>query len=112
MGVPRWRTTVAAALVLVAAWVLRAWLPASWPAAGRTLGGLADLAAAGTGAASCALAIGRAGNRRARIAWCCQAMACGLWGLAPLTLPSPVANVGRIGFLVFAAIGGWLTFRG
>jgi diguanylate cyclase (GGDEF)-like protein len=67
-------------------------------------------------ALACARAATRAGNPRGRTAWRWQSAACAAWATAPaawvLGLPPAIAQVGRLGFLVCAAVGLWLTFRG
>jgi diguanylate cyclase (GGDEF)-like protein len=117
-GRPR-RLLVTLALVAVLVWTLRHWLGTATTAGGSLpWGTLLDAAAAVTASVQCARAATRAGNRRARIAWTCQSLACALWLLAPLSwltgagAGSAPADAGRAGFLALAAAGFWLTFRG
>jgi diguanylate cyclase (GGDEF)-like protein len=65
----------------------------------------------------CAGAATRAGNRRARTAWCAQTLACACWAVAPVAWMlgarplDPVPSAGRAAFLALAATGFWLACR-
>src|SRR5690242_2722274 len=109
----RWvRSAAPVALLagLVALWVLRASFGAPASGAGHHLGTVLDGLAALVAAGFCARAASRA-----------QCASCLLWTLAPMTwLVAPAddvawlspADAGRAGYLLFAAVGFWLTARG
>jgi diguanylate cyclase len=99
------------ALVVFGGWYARAVAPAPWAY-------VADGVAALVAVVACAAAATRAGNRRGRVAWRCQSVACAAWSLAPTgwALATDVghvlADVGQVAFLVLVVAGMWLTSRG
>lgn len=104
------RRLVPAVVALAAVVVARLLLGAT--SAGLVLDGLLALAVVG----ATLDAATRARGPRSVLAWRCQTAAAGAWVLAPLAwltgLPDGLATAARIGFVVLAGAGWWLTSLG